>query len=176
MQRAPDPIVFGKKAMLTTKPNVPYDVGASILFDTASVHPILRDSSLAWGYWDKFAKWTAWVATGTQLGYDQWIGGVSPERYHTSKCKSPRLHVVSFSETYLLVKCSSTSQPMASHTSVHHTALPNLLSSTRSEQASLMSPPSTPRAVRSTWLPGLSTLTLTALCTLLRAVGLKPSE
>ncbi|TVY55080.1 Dimethylaniline monooxygenase [N-oxide-forming] 2, partial [Lachnellula cervina] len=85
LKRAPDPIVFGQKPSLREKPNVPYDVGASSLFDTAYVHPVLRDSALAWGYWDKFAKWTAWVATGTQLGYDQWIGGVSPERYHASK-------------------------------------------------------------------------------------------
>ncbi|TVY68852.1 Dimethylaniline monooxygenase [N-oxide-forming] [Lachnellula suecica] len=85
LKRAPDPIVFGQKPALRKKPNVPYDVGASSLFDTAYVHPVLRDSPLAWGYWDKFAKWTAWVPTGTSPGYDQWIGGVSPDRYHASR-------------------------------------------------------------------------------------------
>lgn len=80
-------MVFGQKPASRAKPNVPYDVGASSLFDTAYVHPVLRDSPLSWGYWDKFAKWTAWVATGTSLGYDQWVGGVSADRYHASKSK-----------------------------------------------------------------------------------------
>lgn len=67
--------------------NVPYDVGAASLFDTTYVHPLLRDSPFPWAYYDIFAKWTVALVSGTKAGLDQWVGGISPERYHVSKSK-----------------------------------------------------------------------------------------
>jgi dimethylaniline monooxygenase (N-oxide forming) len=69
------------------KGNVPYDVGAASLFDTAYVHPLLRDSFLPWWYYDRFAKYTTWLVSGTKAGLDQWVGEISPERFHASKSK-----------------------------------------------------------------------------------------
>lgn len=65
--------------------NVPYDVNAASLFDTAYQHRILRDSPLPWAYYDRFAKYTTWLVSGTKAGLDQWVGEISPERFHTSK-------------------------------------------------------------------------------------------
>lgn len=65
--------------------NVPYDVNAASLFDTAYIHPLVRDSFLPWWYYDRFAKWTTWLVSGTQAGLDQWVGEISPERFHASK-------------------------------------------------------------------------------------------
>lgn len=73
------------KPKATPQLNVPYDVGAASLFDTAYVHPLLRDSPLPWAYYDRFAKWTVALVSGTSAGLDQWVGGISPERYHASK-------------------------------------------------------------------------------------------
>ncbi|KAE9364762.1 FAD/NAD(P)-binding domain-containing protein [Stipitochalara longipes BDJ] len=84
-KRAPQPFWFGMRPTTTPQGNVPYDVGAASLFDTAYVHPLLRDSFLPWWYYDRFAKWTTWMVSGTQAGLDQWIGEISPERFHASK-------------------------------------------------------------------------------------------
>jgi len=75
------------KPATTAQGNVPYDVVAASLFDTAYVHPLLRDSFLPWWYYDRFAKWTTWLVSGTKAGLDQWIGEISPERFHASKSK-----------------------------------------------------------------------------------------
>ncbi|KAK0103069.1 hypothetical protein ONS95_000754 [Cadophora gregata] len=84
-KRAPEPSWFGMKSTTTPKGNVPYDVGAASLFDTAYVHPLLRDSFLPWWYYDRFAKYTTWLVSGTKAGLDQWVGEISPERFHASK-------------------------------------------------------------------------------------------
>lgn len=73
------------KQTISPQGNVPYDVGAASLFDTAYVHPLLRDSFLPWWYYDRFAKYTTWLVSGTQAGLDQWVGEISPERFHASK-------------------------------------------------------------------------------------------
>ncbi|KAL5313651.1 hypothetical protein ACEPPN_018072 [Leptodophora sp. 'Broadleaf-Isolate-01'] len=84
-KRAPEPSWFGMKQTISPQGNVPYDVGAASLFDTAYVHPLLRDSFLPWWYYDRFAKYTTWLVSGTQAGLDQWVGEISPERFHASK-------------------------------------------------------------------------------------------
>lgn len=76
------------KPTVAPQGNVPYDVGAASLFDTAYVHPLLRDSFLQWWYYDRFAKYTTWLVSGTKAGLDQWVGEISPERFHASKSKS----------------------------------------------------------------------------------------
>ncbi|KAH8649642.1 hypothetical protein BGZ60DRAFT_520634 [Tricladium varicosporioides] len=83
-KRAPNPSFFGMKVDASNS-NVPYDVGAASLFDTAYVHPLLRDSFLPWWYYDRFAKYTTWLISGTKAGLDQWVGEISPERFHASK-------------------------------------------------------------------------------------------
>lgn len=32
-----------------------------------------------------FAKFTTWLVSGTKAGLDQWIGEISPARFHASK-------------------------------------------------------------------------------------------
>ena len=87
-QRVPDPVIFGG---FGGKPNqhlnVPVDVSSASLFDTAYVHPILNSSPLLWTYYDRFIKYTLWLVSGTQHGLDQWVGGISDERYHASKSR-----------------------------------------------------------------------------------------
>ncbi|RKF83550.1 Dimethylaniline monooxygenase 2 [Golovinomyces cichoracearum] len=84
-KRAPETYFFGIAPSSTSRGNVPYDVGAASLFDTSYVHPILRNSFLPWEYYDRFAKYTTWLVSGTKAGLDQWIGEISPERFHASK-------------------------------------------------------------------------------------------
>ena len=74
---------FGGKP--STHLNVPVDVSSASLFDTAYVHPLLNASPLLWTYYDRFIKYTLWLVSGTQHGLDQWVGGISDERYHASK-------------------------------------------------------------------------------------------
>lgn len=76
------------KPTTTPQGNVPYDVGVASLFDTAYVHPLLRDSFLPWWYYDQFAKYTTWLVSGTKAGLDQWVGEISPERFHASKSQN----------------------------------------------------------------------------------------
>jgi dimethylaniline monooxygenase (N-oxide forming) len=85
LQRAPESSFFDMKPTTTPIGNVPYDVGAASLFDTAYIHPLLRDSFIPWFYYDRFAKWTSWLVSGTKAGLDQWIGEISPKRFHASK-------------------------------------------------------------------------------------------
>ena len=54
---------------------MPIDVSRASLFDTAYVHPWLRNSSLLWKYYDLYLRWILWVSWGTTHGFDQWIGG-----------------------------------------------------------------------------------------------------
>lgn len=65
--------------------NVPVDVSSASLFDTAYVHPILKNSPLLWAYYDRFIKYTLWMVSGTKHGLDQWVGGISDKRYHAAK-------------------------------------------------------------------------------------------
>ncbi len=73
------------KPAISLQGNVPSDVGSASLFDTAYVHPWLRDSFLPWWYYDRFSKYTTWLVSGTKAGLDQWIGEISPDRFHASK-------------------------------------------------------------------------------------------
>ncbi|KAG4430171.1 hypothetical protein IFR05_014347 [Cadophora sp. M221] len=83
--RAPEPSWFGMTPTISPQGNVPSDVAAASLFDTAYTHPLLRNSFLPWWYYDRFAKYTTWLVSGTKAGLDQWVGGLPPEGFHTSK-------------------------------------------------------------------------------------------
>ncbi|KOS20672.1 Dimethylaniline monooxygenase 1 [Escovopsis weberi] len=76
--------------LLGRKPNpsravTPLDVARANLFDTAYVHPWLRDGRLLWDFYHYQIKFLLWCMGGTSLGVDQWIGGLGPERDHPSK-------------------------------------------------------------------------------------------
>ncbi|KAG6014634.1 hypothetical protein E4U43_006335 [Claviceps pusilla] len=74
--RGPDP----------REPGIPIDVSRANMFDTAYVHPILRrHDALLWEYYRLYIKCLLFISSGTTLGMDQWIGGISPERHHPSK-------------------------------------------------------------------------------------------
>lgn len=74
--RGPDP----------REPGIPIDVSRANMFDTAYVHPILRrHDALLWEYYRLYIKCLLFISSGTTLGMDQWIGGISPERHHPAK-------------------------------------------------------------------------------------------
>lgn len=94
------------KPTTTPQGNVPYDVGAASLFDTAYVHPLLRDSFLPWWYYDRFAKWTTWLVSGTKAGLDQWLArSLRQDSMHQRVSSPPHLlfrllmHLVFFNKS-----------------------------------------------------------------------------
>jgi dimethylaniline monooxygenase (N-oxide forming) len=89
VQRVPDPVILGGLLGVSKQLNVPVDVSSASLFDTVYVHSVLNDSPLLWAYYDRFIKYTLWMVSGTKHGLDQWVGGISDERYHASKSMSP---------------------------------------------------------------------------------------
>jgi dimethylaniline monooxygenase (N-oxide forming) len=86
-KRNPGPIVLpilGRKPN-PAEPGIPIDVSRASLFDTAYVHPKLRNHMILWEYYNYYIKALLWVCSGTTAGMDQWIGEISPERHHPSK-------------------------------------------------------------------------------------------
>lgn len=65
--------------------NVPVDVSQASLFESMYVHPRLRDTTFLWNYYNALIRAALWLCTGTYHGYDQWVGGISKERFHASK-------------------------------------------------------------------------------------------
>jgi dimethylaniline monooxygenase (N-oxide forming) len=51
------------------------------------VHPLVRDSMIIWDSYNFIALDSAWYATGSIFGFDQFVGGVSLDRLHVSKGK-----------------------------------------------------------------------------------------
>ncbi|KIK66518.1 hypothetical protein GYMLUDRAFT_218564 [Collybiopsis luxurians FD-317 M1] len=74
------PSIFGKPER--DRPEIPVDVSRASLFDTAYVHPLLRNSMALWIYYDWYVKATLRMVYGTPAGMDQWIGKISDERYY----------------------------------------------------------------------------------------------
>ncbi|KAK4639942.1 LOW QUALITY PROTEIN: hypothetical protein QC761_700450 [Podospora bellae-mahoneyi] len=64
---------------------VPLDNARASLFDTAYVHPLLRNSNALWTFYDWYVKGILWLNTGTSGGFDQIVGEPSPEKNHVSK-------------------------------------------------------------------------------------------
>ncbi|KAG6040085.1 hypothetical protein E4U41_001426 [Claviceps citrina] len=86
-KRNPGPVILpALRAPDPREPGIPIDVSRANMFDTAYVHPILRrNDGLLWGYYNLYIKCLLFISSGTTLGMDQWIGGISPERHHPSK-------------------------------------------------------------------------------------------
>ncbi|KYK58827.1 dimethylaniline monooxygenase [Drechmeria coniospora] len=89
-QRNPGPALFpilrGLKDEEHFKdPGIPIDVSRANIFDTAYVHPILRNSMLLWNYYDWYINSILWLSGGSTAGMDQWCGEISRERHHPSK-------------------------------------------------------------------------------------------
>ncbi|KAI1407624.1 FAD/NAD(P)-binding domain-containing protein [Hypoxylon sp. FL1857] len=85
----PNPrLIFARRRNPLDRPQVPIDVSRASLFDTAYVHPWLRNSNLLWVYYDFYVRWILWVSWGTIHGTDQWIGG-KPKGWSTSEIRTP---------------------------------------------------------------------------------------
>jgi len=73
------------------KPNgkltIPLDNSRASLFDTAYVHPKLRNNMALWIFYDIYVRSILWLTTGTASGLDQWVGEPSPQRNHVSRRK-----------------------------------------------------------------------------------------
>ncbi|RYP73771.1 hypothetical protein DL770_007719 [Monosporascus sp. CRB-9-2] len=75
-QTNPSPkLIFSRPRKPSARPQVPIDVSRASLFDTAYVHPWLRNSNILWNYYDLYLRWISWLCWGTAYGHDQWIGG-----------------------------------------------------------------------------------------------------
>ncbi|KAI1805028.1 FAD/NAD(P)-binding domain-containing protein [Daldinia bambusicola] len=84
-KRNPNPeLRFARQRSPLDRPQVPIDVSRASLFDTAYVHPWLRNSNALWMYYDCYVRWILWVSWGTTDGIDQWIGG-KPRGWSTSE-------------------------------------------------------------------------------------------
>ena len=89
IQRIPTPVIL---PILGRKPdpaylNVPVDVSQATLFDSMYLHHDIRDRLFLWNYYDFLIKASLWLISGTYHGQDQWVGGISQERFHASKGK-----------------------------------------------------------------------------------------
>ncbi|KAI1802078.1 FAD/NAD(P)-binding domain-containing protein [Daldinia bambusicola] len=84
----PNPVwfpIFGRKASPNHR-ELPVDVSwQAPLFDSMYLHPLIRDTLFTWNVYDWGVKATNWLVSGTVAGIDQWVGGISKERYHVSK-------------------------------------------------------------------------------------------
>ncbi|KAI0116711.1 FAD/NAD(P)-binding domain-containing protein [Daldinia grandis] len=84
----PNPVWFpilGRKANPNRR-ELPVDVSwQAPLFDSMYLHPLIRDTLFTWNVYDWGVKATNWLVSGTVAGIDQWVGGISKERYHVSK-------------------------------------------------------------------------------------------
>ncbi|KAI1644669.1 FAD/NAD(P)-binding domain-containing protein [Daldinia loculata] len=84
----PNPVwfpIFGRKANPNRR-ELPVDVSwQAPLFDSMYLHPLIRDTLFTWNVYDWGVKATNWLVSGTVAGIDQWVGGISKERYHVSK-------------------------------------------------------------------------------------------
>ncbi|OTA56657.1 FAD/NAD(P)-binding domain-containing protein [Hypoxylon sp. EC38] len=84
----PNPVwfpIFGRKADPNRR-ELPVDVSwQAPLFDSMYLHPLIRDTLFTWNVYDWGVKATNWLVSGTAAGIDQWVGGISKERYHVSK-------------------------------------------------------------------------------------------
>ncbi|KAK4054707.1 hypothetical protein OIV83_000631 [Microbotryomycetes sp. JL201] len=60
--------------------DLPIDGLITNLFETAYVHPWVRQSRLRWHFSDFIIKRVLWFLTGTQAGCNQWIGSLPPSR------------------------------------------------------------------------------------------------
>ncbi|KAJ0107789.1 hypothetical protein J7T55_000051 [Diaporthe amygdali] len=74
-------------------PNKPLDCATASLFDTAYVPQVVQHGPWQWAVYDAFVTNMGWMISGTRVGFDQWVGGVSSKRLHTDSlliCKSDR--------------------------------------------------------------------------------------
>ncbi|KAI1377123.1 FAD/NAD(P)-binding domain-containing protein [Hypoxylon crocopeplum] len=84
-KRNPNPrLVFSRRRSPLDRPQIPIDVSRASLFDTAYVHPWLRNSNILWTYYDYYVRWILWTSWGTTHGTDQWIGW-KPKGWSTSE-------------------------------------------------------------------------------------------
>lgn len=91
----PEPLRAGGKSggPDPNHPNKPIDCTPASLFDTAYVPPVIQRGPWLWAVYDFFIKRMAWMISGTTAGFDQWVGGIDPCRFHADAvifCKSAK--------------------------------------------------------------------------------------
>ncbi|KAM7190982.1 dimethylaniline monooxygenase [Naviculisporaceae sp. PSN 640] len=64
---------------------IPLDNARASLFDTAYVHPLLRNHTILWAFYDTYVRSILWLNTGTPEGLDQLVGEPDPEKNHVSR-------------------------------------------------------------------------------------------
>lgn len=75
-----------KPAPLPNKTDtIPLDNARASLFDTAYVHPLLRNHTVLWTFYDIYVRSILWLNTGSPEGLDQLVGEPDPEKNHVSR-------------------------------------------------------------------------------------------
>ncbi|KAK3494253.1 FAD/NAD(P)-binding domain-containing protein [Neurospora hispaniola] len=80
------PILFpilGRKS--SGELTVPLDNARASLFDTAYVHPLLRNHTALWTFYNIYVRTFLWLNTGTPEGLDQVVGEPDPQKNHVSR-------------------------------------------------------------------------------------------
>ncbi|KAG5952136.1 hypothetical protein E4U53_001502 [Claviceps sorghi] len=97
-KRNPGPVVLpALRRPDPAEPGIPVDVSRASMFDTAYVHPLLRrHDALLWAYYRWYIKCLLFISSGTTLGMDQWIGGISADVRHIWKRDDPSVAFIGF--------------------------------------------------------------------------------
>jgi dimethylaniline monooxygenase (N-oxide forming) len=91
-QRAPQPVflpwlrginVVNEDAWPGNPP--PVDCLQASLFDTMYVHPAVRNTMIVWEQYNTAALKGAWLASGSEGGWDQHVAGLPAEKNHLAK-------------------------------------------------------------------------------------------
>lgn len=92
-QRNLSPVLFpilGRKS--SGELTVPLDNARASLFDTAYVHPLLRNHSALWTFYNVYVRTFLWLNTGTPEGLDQVVGEPDPHKNHVSRSEFTLCH------------------------------------------------------------------------------------
>ncbi|KAM7220349.1 hypothetical protein V8F06_004315 [Rhypophila decipiens] len=83
------PFLRGKSTEPAPLPNktdtIPLDNSRASLFDTAYVHPLLRNHTALWTFYDMYVRSILWLNTGTPEGLDQLVGEPDADKNHVSR-------------------------------------------------------------------------------------------
>ncbi|KAJ4417222.1 hypothetical protein N0V85_001928 [Neurospora sp. IMI 360204] len=75
--------ILGRKS--SGELTVPLDNARASLFDTAYVHPLLRNHTALWTFYNVYVRTFLWLNTGTPEGLDQVVGEPDPHKNHVSR-------------------------------------------------------------------------------------------
>ncbi|CCC11410.1 hypothetical protein SMACR_02068 [Sordaria macrospora] len=75
--------ILGRKS--SGELTVPLDNARASLFDTAYVHPLLRNHTALWTFYNIYVRTFLWLNTGTPEGLDQVVGEPDSHKNHVSR-------------------------------------------------------------------------------------------